>query len=555
MGLTAIDKTKVASPGKAWDEASAFDTAPGFSQPDPKIASAWGPAASRENTSTPAPNTGGPQGRDPMATSPAAQVITGLGVAPVATTSPLGKAPDWTAAIAKMTSAFSPQDALLAQDQLARDLQQKLTAAGHKVSWDGNQLTVDGRPYNIGPAPGATTSPTGPSVGQGVFDQAVKTQQETVAESARYNRFGSFDQLWLDSGWKTAAEAQAAVATWNKYHPNDPVELVGHSGDSVRYRGQIKDLIFSVGSPDARGQWIDPSPDTGGDPSGGGPMAGWGDPNAGGAPGGGAAWPGLSVAGSPITDLNSLWPGTSLGQGQRYNPTMLDEGSPELDALTAKLGDPSRYDPSLMNENNPELDALTARIAAHPEVYSQHDIESMQAKDAEEQINAAQSGDRASQRFGFSAGINDSPWLASERAASLRSADQGILSNRRNIELTAGAANAEGLKSSAATLSQAWGQKQGVHALNEQTKRQSSEDLRSAVSTLSQVWNQKQNVHQLNEQMKLQAAQMGLSEDEFVAQLEQHVRDLEQQDAQFGANLGLSYDSLNNNAYNAYWAT
>ena len=124
---------------------------------------------------------------------------------------------------------------------------------------------------------------------------------------------------------------------------------------------------------------------------------------------------------------------------------------------------------------------------------NQHVTDSMKARDAEEQMLAAQNEDQAAKRFGYQTGTIDSPWLASERAANVRSADQGILRNRQNIDIEAARTN--------------------------------TADLRSAIGTLGQIANSTKDRFALNEQLKIEAARLGLSERQLLQQLQQYESD------------------------------
>jgi hypothetical protein len=84
--------------------------------------------------------------------------------------------PDFTSMVSSVHKATDPVDQAQQHDSLARALFTSLQQQGHQVKWQGAQLIVDGRPYNVaGASPTPTgqagsTAPTGTAVprGQGI---------------------------------------------------------------------------------------------------------------------------------------------------------------------------------------------------------------------------------------------------------------------------------------------------------------------------------------------------------------------------------------------------
>jgi hypothetical protein len=73
---------------------------------------------------------------------------------------------DYGALVDKVKTSADPRERAIAQDQLARSTFSQLKNAGHDVSWDGDNLVVDGRPYVIGDgAPAA--APASPAAAAG----------------------------------------------------------------------------------------------------------------------------------------------------------------------------------------------------------------------------------------------------------------------------------------------------------------------------------------------------------------------------------------------------
>lgn len=524
---------------KTWS-ADLADPKPAFDAPaDAPADVSWGSSGSGPVAAAPPPaapeapqpaSAGTPAPAEQGAPStPAQQVVTSLGVAPLSVQWPTNK-PQSTTYAPQMEALKAAPDATAyaaAKDQLARTLAANLTAAGHEVTWKGDQMIVDGRTYDVAPkktdaAAAANTAASAADVAAATAATTARTTAAAAVPPAPTGRTTPYDPA---AGWEASKLNDPTQGTTEKYLFGRAIQDFLKGQPISSFRGNLQPLVDYYNQTTGKhatvvdddhvmldGHLIDIINADGSlqylvDDGGG----------AAGAGGGAAA----TWGGTPMPKPNDLG-GAGVGGGTLMDRTVAGTG----------LGQGSRYTPTLMDEHNPQLEALATRLAEHPEAVSQHDIDMMEAKDAEEQIAAQQSGDEAARRFGFQGGISDSPWLASERASSARAADQGILSNRRNIELTAATAN---------------------HGA-----------LVQAVGTLTSVWNQTQSVHALNESIKQNAAQLGLSEDEFIAQLQQHVLDMEQQqqqfnatfqqhDDQFGADLALQYDQLNNGAYNAYW--
>jgi hypothetical protein len=82
--------------------------------------------------------------------------------------------PDFTSMVSGVHAATDPVDQAQQHDALARQLFTSLQQQGHQVKWQGAQLIVDGRPYNVaGANPAGSTgssAPTGTAVprGQGI---------------------------------------------------------------------------------------------------------------------------------------------------------------------------------------------------------------------------------------------------------------------------------------------------------------------------------------------------------------------------------------------------
>lgn len=483
---------------------NAFDTPPQPGQPVSAMDSSWsGPAPSTSTSpspSAPAPApapTSQPTASQPQA-SPAQQVMTTLGVspqlnyptspAPAPTTAPTT---DYQPTLSMLQAATDPQSYLNAQDQLGRQVYSALSAEGHDVSWtDSGQLLVDGRPYELGDGQGLAgpvipddptqTPPEDPNDPRDPTPPPPTTPPPTTPTSSGPTTAPlGFDQTkWNDPNHTTdkykAGHILAAGGTID-----DVLAALGS-----RYKKYGDDTIVDTQTGDIIDVWFDFDNATGQRRPQWTITGNVNVPNGGGAPGGGGGLNGLDA--SWLDNFGS-------SHGSLYTPT----AAPGMD---------------------PRLEALMQQLSEHPTSMDPHTVDMMEAADAEQQMEAAQSEDQQLQRFGAQTGYIDSPWLASERASTARSADQGILGNRRNIEISAAKTN--------------------------------NQDLRNSIATMTNVWQQSQNVYQLNEQLKLEAAKLGLTRDQFLAQMKERLIELELQDEQFGARLAFDYDKLNSDNYN-----
>ncbi len=504
--------------------------------------------------------------------APAPPITASLGVSPQLATWDQPAAapapPDYTAHVQAAASGDP-----VAADTLARRVAQDLQFAGHDISWNGSQLIVDGRPYNVA---GSTPTATAPTAGgtdihanpnaagynpdpnfqarQGIMltYQSYLGRQPNEQEIAQWiGNPDYFNQI------KNSPEAQMYAKTGvpNAQPLNNPVGggagTVGDQGIASKtfaaflnahpeLSGDAATQAFAQAFPQYasdKGLWYGDRqtfafPDVllYKDPVTGlwGPGSGtqYGVPrHDGGSAGGNAGMPSQipSVSGLSASDLLSLW--NSINPATNAGPTLTKQSNPQLDQLWSELS----ANPTGANAS---VDKLVQSIVDHPDAISPHDVQMMEAASDEEQQQAALSGDQAAKRFGYQAGIADSPWLASERAASARSADQGILSSRRTIELTADQANAEARRAAAQI------------GLNQE---QMAQQLTIA------VYNAGLGKENLDQQLEIQAANLGVSKQQLAQALYLQLVQLEQQNEQFGANLGLGYAQLNNDALNQYW--
>lgn len=542
-------------------------------------------------------------------------------------------APDYSQHVAAVTNASNPQQQAVSHDTLARTLATDLQNDGHEVSWEGAQLIVDGRPYEVAgapssfaappqtpptppapvaptptptptPAPAPVTPPgtppatpptlpvdvplppgtsvqtptaTGPagSVPPGFQGTSTRPSRQQTADNwlaftTRLSGVQGFDAAAGRSGASAAAAAargnlQPIVDQFNAEFGTHATVVGGDKIDFGDGYGPV-DVIRDAGGG-ASGFWYD-MPSDGGSPGGGGSggagnytLPGWDDtpwsespltpeipwssgdpltptgaPAA--APNYDALWAPSATAYTPgAIDTNPALPGyeDTLAAAGSYTPGTL--GPAEL---------PWSYD-SLMSDlqsGNPvtaDTDALIQRILQHPESMDPQTVAMLKARDDEEQGQAALSEDQAAKRFGFNNGLADSNWLASERAATARSADAAQIANRRTIDLTAASTNAED-RLKAASLGASYqgqranqqnaavstagglalgkaGQETSRFTATEQAKQAGAASRQQAVSlavdTAFKSAAEGRDRFALNESLKQQATQLGISQDKL----------------------------------------
>lgn len=492
--------------------------------------------------------------------------------------------PDYTAHVQAVSSAATPQDAAVAHDTLARTLASDLTNDGHDVSWEGTQLMVDGRPYDVAgadqvngatPQPGMIPDflPTTPP-GQVVpIDAPIPTSSTSSRQTAdNWIAFtnqlagytgegGAFDASAGRSGASQAATAargnlQPLVDQFNAQYGTHAVVVSGDRVDFGDGRGP-QDVIRDVGNGQGAftGGWNEPTAGAPGAGGGGGGAYGlpdvWSE---------GPLTPAGSTAAAPVTpgaapNYDALWsastPAYEAGSIDT-NPalpgqadTLAAAGSYEAGTLgDANLGWDYNSLLADMQSGNPvqdNTDSLTNWILEHPESMDPKTVAMLKAQSDEEQGQAALSEDEATKRFGFSSGLADSPWLASERAATARSADASQIANRRTIDITAAQTNqADRLK--AATLganyqAQRAGQKQSAvstaasaslgkagqetsrFTANEGAKQAQAQSRMQAVQlsvdTAFKAAAEGRDRVALNESLKQEATKLGITQDQL----------------------------------------
>lgn len=139
-------------------------------------------------------------------------------------------------------NATDPASKAIAQDALARQVQKDLEADGHKVTWKGDVLMVDGRAYELG---GEPVSSSGGYTGAKDVESLIQHYQSQNPVAGGVDGLIQFLQ---QNG------VNAKRATHSGMQSNDAIDI----------DGKIYDEIFNVGGADQHWQHIQPG--DGGDP-------------------------------------------------------------------------------------------------------------------------------------------------------------------------------------------------------------------------------------------------------------------------------------------------
>lgn len=441
----------------------------------------------------------------------------------------------YTSYLDAMNGAKDPQSHATAQDALARQVQKDLEADGHKVTWKGTTLMVDGRPYELGGkaldayTPGASGSfPNTPGWEESRLNNPTDTDPKT--EFGRY--------VAAHGGHVTGDDVRAFVSSDPRWEI-DPTS----SPDDPRIR--VKQTALDLWKP---GQSI--YQDVIKDSGPGGANVGMFE-NAGGpsGPGGGGGSPWLSTSSSGGANWLSQFGGGPGTNNSGYTPNPIDEnlGLPNFDQLYQMA--------SQSGATDQQTEALVQDILAHPESLSANDVEMLKAKNAEEAALAAQAQDQELQHFGYNAGLDSSPWLAGQRSDNAWKRRAATIEGNRTVDISAADRRAADRRS-AASVGQSW-------SAFTSTKKQAA--LNFAVSSALQAAGEQRNRRSLNESLRQAATHLGLQKDELVLayiktnmgydidikklkqagdQFQQdllyRVNSLKQSDDEFKANYGLS---------------
>jgi hypothetical protein len=115
-----------------------------------------------------------------------------------------------------------------------------------------------------------------------------------------------------------------------------------------------------------------------------------------------------------------------------YTPTLMDTSLNELPDFKT-LFDSAMGD----NPNAAALDKLVGKILEHPESLSDHDLETLKARAAEEAAVASQANDEDLLHFAANSNLGDSPWLASARQANAQARRNTTIQSNQNLDIAA----------------------------------------------------------------------------------------------------------------------
>lgn len=589
-GATTAAPTPVAPPTNPWLDAPAGDTAPGPGTPTtPAAPTTPTPPPATDFTSVLGPQAAAGGGSDPWGTSPSP-----IGAGPM-TMPDQGPVNTYQSFMDQIRQASDPASAAAARDGLARQLQADLEADGHTITWKGDTMMIDGRPYELG-ADAATGGhqplPNDAHMAMSPTDSVstAATGASGIDWSLPFAHIDGFDDAKMSDPNKSDPKYDAAARVYS--------QSVAALGNPVRGNLQPHvDFAKAHGFPNAQASGDDkidygdgngpidairagsdaPWFQNGADRFGGGAGAGAG---AGGPGAAGAGGAGLrsGMGGNYFSDLmGSLpdWMQNWKPSGPGYQPGSIDASASDLPGFN------EIYD--LANQataTDGSEDALVKSILEHPESLSDRDVEMLKARNAEEAAAAGQAQDEELQHFGANSNIGDSPWLADQRASNAWNRRNATIAGNRNVDIAAAQTRASD-RATAANLGTAYNSYKA-------NKQHAAVNL-AVEGALGKAGEQRSRT-QLNESFKQAAAQLGLSKDqltlsyiqanlgfltqnknidtnfsidasklaeqseEFKQTLLQRIAELKQNDDQFRANYGLAAQEFQRNKDNDAWA-
>jgi hypothetical protein len=371
-------------------------------------------------------------------------VATGTGLSipsPTANTS-AGNTDAYSGLVSQIKAASDPNQKIVLQDQLARQVYNDLKAAGHDVKWQGEQLMVDGRAYVLGDGTTvsdpllSTTTPPGPGwtrVGQQWANPNtyVNGQQVNGSAAAGFdpNQWGSQDPAYinqlLDYIWQQTGQAPMAPDDPRRAYWIQKLQTPDVNGANQQLLGNDPYWQMRMGY-DARGedyeaQFQPPTlaPSYGVD-----------------APGAAGVTTSVNLPAAPPAPAPFALSAPSYTPGEIDTLDDFDPlaGSEDLsDATKQKILD-------MLTGGEPVDDATEQallRLLANPSSLDDRTVEMMKAKSREEQAAMMAGDDEAMRAAGFAGGFDDSRWLASARAANRAQHEDAILANNRDVDIQA----------------------------------------------------------------------------------------------------------------------
>jgi hypothetical protein len=273
----------------------------------------------------------------------------------------------------------------VAHDQQSRQIASSLEAAGHDVKWQGNQLMVDGRPYEVTGAGGG---------------QPQQSPQQFIQQWQ-----GSHPVSEGMGGLMTAMQAAGYDVSPYMYGATP-------SGNELSIGGQKTKIMGAEGTP---GQyWYEPGMDD--------------------------SAPGSDMSGFSFAGQENLFPNIDLPDA----PWAAEGGIPTYQPGEIGFGDIPDFTPESLQARmnaggaSSSLDRLVQGIEDNPTSLDDHTVDTMKAQMKDTLAEQGQLEDEYSKGQAGLLGIGDSPWLASERAAARRSTGQAIAAGGQNIDIEAG---------------------------------------------------------------------------------------------------------------------
>lgn len=414
----------------------------------------------------------------------------------------------------------------VAHDQQARSIASSLEAAGHDVKWQGNQLMVDGRPYDV-------TGGIAPDMGPG---KAVSPQQ--------------FIQQWQAS--HPVGEGMGGLAAAMKAAGYDVSPFMygsTPSNNELSIGGQKTKVLGAEGTPGA--YWYQPGMNDSGPGGGGGDMSGLVPSYA-------------QVTG--VGDHSALMPNIDMPDA----PWAAAGGIPTYQPGAITFNDIPDFTPeSLRAQMNAggassSLDRLVTGITDNPTSLDEHTVDTMKAQMKDTLAEQGQLGDEYTKGQAGVLGIGDSPWLASERAAARRSTGQAIAAGGQNIDIEAGKTR-QAQKIASAGVGQSYQNarsQQVMDSVNAGLQRATVTGNRMALreSVAQAAAKSKQDAYQIQAQWleaqtghKISAAALRQQGQEFTENLMMQLAGMNVQNEQFGASYGLQAAGLQHQIDDSDW--
>lgn len=476
--------------------------APAPVTPPPADTGSWAdPATNDTQQNAPAPAGDYTQDVSPRSTTPG-QVQAGAGQGGVTGVGPGDPAQDvarYQSQLDAVHHASDPQSKAAAQDALARQLQQDMEADGHKVTWKGNVMVIDGRPYEL----------AGEGVTSGTFGGPGGYGNPTGFEQSRLNNPTDNDPKTVFGRWVASMGGQITGDDVRAFVASDPRWEINPASSPNDPQIRVKQTALDTWKP-GTSYWQDPIRDAGP----GGANAGQFENAAGSGPG---------YAPTTADSMTGWLDNRGLRGGAGSTPGGVPGGPSWMDLY--RMGS----EPTALDN---QLDAFSSNLLANPDTLSERDVQTLKGQSAEEAAVAAQQADEELQHFGYQTGLDSSPWLAGQRAQNDWNRKQTTITSNRNVDIAAADRRMSDRKEAASIATQ-WAQ------LSHEKKQQA---LNTATDYLKASMGYDIDLKKLDQQ-----------DEQFKADLVYRIKALQQADDQFRANYGLDSQKLSHTIDQDYW--